>query len=96
MRNGSVKVETEPLNDQLDRDFKPGLYEQVIAFSRATTAASARLMSTCRSGTSTGASPVAIDHRATRRARNRIAIELSRNPPQPNLSPIREDVALAE
>jgi len=32
MRNGSVKVETEPLDDQLDRDFKPGLYEQVRRF----------------------------------------------------------------
>jgi predicted dehydrogenase len=32
MRNGSVKVEPEPLDDQRDRDFKPGLYEQVRRF----------------------------------------------------------------
>jgi predicted dehydrogenase len=32
MRNGSVKIENEPLDDDLDREFKPGLYEQVRRF----------------------------------------------------------------
>ena len=31
---GSVKVEAVPLEDKLDHDFKPGLYQQVEAFLR--------------------------------------------------------------
>lgn len=32
IRKGSVVVEPVPLNDQMDKDFKPGLYEQVSRF----------------------------------------------------------------
>ena len=34
---GSVKVESVPLEDKLDQDFKPGLYRQVEAFLRQDT-----------------------------------------------------------
>ena len=32
IRKGSVSIEPIPLNDQMDKDFKPGLYEQVSRF----------------------------------------------------------------